>query len=206
MTHIAKLSGIPTYRLISQQELFKLALMNERSIMSHPDFRTRVHSERPGWYVPYARGGDTEIKFANDKLKSVSISDDSLDNSVNSDQQTTSNQWTSDHSLSRQEAKLQLRQAGKGSERSTDERNENPRRDSPDHQALTGQPNTPGHDGWSTINQSPGLATKPKEAASSKQATATVGLRKESTGSPGLTVHPAKTAEEEWSWPIGALH
>ena len=149
--------------------------------------------------------GDTEIKFANDKLKSVSISDDSLDNLVNSDQQTTSKQWTSDHSLSRQEAKLQLRQAGKGSERSNDERNENPRRDSPDHQALTGQPNVPGHGGWSTINQSPGLATRPKEAASSKQATATVGLSKESTGSPRLTVHPAKTAEEEWSWPIGEL-
>ena len=90
--------------------------------MSHPDFRTRVHSERPGWYVPYARGGDKEIKFANDKLKSVSFSDDSLDNSVSTDQQTTSKQWTSDHSLSRQEAKLQLRQAGKASERSNDER------------------------------------------------------------------------------------
>ena len=34
---------------------------------------------------------------------------------------------------------------------------------------------------------------------------APVGLSKEATGSPGLTVQPAKTAEEEWSWPIGEL-
>ena len=123
MTHLAQISHIPTSRLISVNELSQLVTLNQRSIVSHPDFRTRVHSERPGWYVPYARGGgdhsQNEIRFANDRLKTTGNLELTLEESNDSQLNTSSER--PDHPLSRQEARLQLRRAGKGRECSPSE-------------------------------------------------------------------------------------
>ena len=113
---------------MSPKELVRLTQNDPRSILAHPDYRTRLHSQLPGWYVNYARGGENrnqnQIRFANDRLTRTT-------NSVGLTPRTGSNSVTPDHQLSRQEAKLQLRKAGKGSERSVEERG-NPESDSKD--------------------------------------------------------------------------
>ena len=163
--------------------------------MSHPDFRTRVHSERPGWYVPYARGGEDTVQFANDRLNIGSPPNNP--NKFEATQKTSISDYPN-HPLSRQEARLQLRRAGKGSERSPTERRNQ------DHQNkdTLRYPEKEGPQKETAIPDAGLLNQAANQSALPKQTAAASGP--EPTNNQGLTVDPAKTAEEEWSWPIGA--